>query len=177
MQTFSFLLNLLLPSFFWDTVILELMVYSYTIEKVIYHYMKSLLFSYLSSKLFVFTTIYLLYLLIQLRNCPSCFKAQSLSVGSETHLHSSSQGLLPWTLPFFFCRTSIICWIQLVSPAYRYSLKSLLLKQRKYLQAYLPLPQFCLQTWLLVVKNLPIIAGDMRHMFDPWVGNIPWRRA
>ena len=27
----------------------------------------------------------------------------------------------------------------------------------------------------LVIKNL--LAGDMRHGFDPWVGKIPWRRA
>ena len=30
---------------------------------------------------------------------------------------------------------------------------------------------------VLVVKNLPAIAGDMRLGFDPWVGKIPWRRA
>ena len=30
---------------------------------------------------------------------------------------------------------------------------------------------------VLVVKNLPADAGDMRHRFDPWVGKIPWRRA
>ena len=30
---------------------------------------------------------------------------------------------------------------------------------------------------VLVVKNLPANAGDMRHGFDPWVGRIPWRRA
>ena len=31
----------------------------------------------------------------------------------------------------------------------------------------------------LVVKNLFVNAGDVckRHRFDPWVGNIPWRRA
>ena len=29
----------------------------------------------------------------------------------------------------------------------------------------------------LVVKNPPANAGDMRHGFDPWVGNNPWRRA
>jgi len=28
-----------------------------------------------------------------------------------------------------------------------------------------------------VVKNLPAIAGDMRHRFDPWVRKTPWRRA
>ena len=28
----------------------------------------------------------------------------------------------------------------------------------------------------LVVKNLPINAGDIRDGFDPWVGKIPWRR-
>ena len=30
---------------------------------------------------------------------------------------------------------------------------------------------------VLVVKNPPASAGDMRHGFDPWVGKIPWRRA
>ena len=30
---------------------------------------------------------------------------------------------------------------------------------------------------VLVVKNLPFNAGDMRYGFDPWVGKIPWRRA
>ena len=30
---------------------------------------------------------------------------------------------------------------------------------------------------VLVVKNLPAIAGDMRLGFDPWVGKIPWRTA
>ena len=29
---------------------------------------------------------------------------------------------------------------------------------------------------VLVVKNLPAKAGDMRHEFDPWVRKIPWRR-
>ena len=30
---------------------------------------------------------------------------------------------------------------------------------------------------VLVVKNLPANAGDVRECgFDPWVGNIPWRR-
>ena len=29
----------------------------------------------------------------------------------------------------------------------------------------------------LVVKNLPVNAGDMRYRFDPWVGKIPWWRA
>ena len=28
---------------------------------------------------------------------------------------------------------------------------------------------------VLVVKNLPANAGDMRGRFDPWVGKIPWR--
>ena len=28
----------------------------------------------------------------------------------------------------------------------------------------------------LVVKNLLANAGDMRHGFDPWVRNIPWRK-
>ena len=30
---------------------------------------------------------------------------------------------------------------------------------------------------LLVVKNPPAIAGDMRRGFDPLVGKIRWRRA
>ena len=29
---------------------------------------------------------------------------------------------------------------------------------------------------VLVVKNLPAIAGDMRLGFDPWVGKILWSR-
>ena len=29
----------------------------------------------------------------------------------------------------------------------------------------------------LVIKNLPPNAGHMRHRLDPWVGEIPWRRA
>ena len=28
-----------------------------------------------------------------------------------------------------------------------------------------------------MVKNLPAHAGDVKRLgFDPWVGNIPWRR-
>ena len=30
---------------------------------------------------------------------------------------------------------------------------------------------------VLVVKNPPPSAGDMRRGFNPWVGKIPWRRA
>jgi len=30
---------------------------------------------------------------------------------------------------------------------------------------------------VLVVKNLPANAGDVRLRFDPWVRKIPWRRA
>ena len=30
---------------------------------------------------------------------------------------------------------------------------------------------------VLVVKNLPANAGDMKHGFSPWVGKIPWRRV
>ena len=30
---------------------------------------------------------------------------------------------------------------------------------------------------VLVVKNLPANAGDMRDQFNPWVRKIPWRRA
>ena len=33
------------------------------------------------------------------------------------------------------------------------------------------------QLAVLVVKNLPANAGDVRLGFDPWVGKIPWRRA
>ena len=29
---------------------------------------------------------------------------------------------------------------------------------------------------VLVVKNLPANAGDMRCRFDLWVGKIPWRK-
>ena len=27
-----------------------------------------------------------------------------------------------------------------------------------------------------MVKNLPVDAGNLRNMGDPWVGKIPWRR-
>ena len=30
---------------------------------------------------------------------------------------------------------------------------------------------------VLVVKNPPVNAGDIRHGFDPWVGKFPWGRA
>ena len=30
---------------------------------------------------------------------------------------------------------------------------------------------------VLVVKNLPANAGDVRLGFDPWIGKIPWRRC
>jgi len=30
---------------------------------------------------------------------------------------------------------------------------------------------------VLVVKNPPANAGDIRDRFNPWVGKIPWRRA
>ena len=30
---------------------------------------------------------------------------------------------------------------------------------------------------VLVVKNPPANAADMRPRFNPWVGKIPWRRA
>ena len=30
---------------------------------------------------------------------------------------------------------------------------------------------------VLMVKNPPANAGDIRHGFDPWVEKIPWRRA
>ena len=29
---------------------------------------------------------------------------------------------------------------------------------------------------VLVVKNLPANAGDIRDEFDPWVGKMPWRQ-
>ena len=28
----------------------------------------------------------------------------------------------------------------------------------------------------LVIKNPPDNAGDRRYEFNPWVGNIPWRK-
>jgi len=31
-------------------------------------------------------------------------------------------------------------------------------------------------TVVLVVKNPPAYAGNLRHWFDPWVRKIPWRR-
>ena len=30
---------------------------------------------------------------------------------------------------------------------------------------------------VVVVKNLPANAGDMRHGFNPWIGKIPRRKA
>ena len=30
---------------------------------------------------------------------------------------------------------------------------------------------------VLVIKNLPAYAGNMRLGFNPWVEKIPWRRA
>ena len=27
-----------------------------------------------------------------------------------------------------------------------------------------------------MIKDLPAIAGDMKHRFDPWIGKVPWRR-
>ena len=30
---------------------------------------------------------------------------------------------------------------------------------------------------VLVVKNPSADAGDLRRLFDPWVGKIPWRRT
>ena len=30
---------------------------------------------------------------------------------------------------------------------------------------------------VLVVKNRPANAGDMRHRFSPWVGKVSWKRA
>ena len=30
---------------------------------------------------------------------------------------------------------------------------------------------------VLMIKNQPPNAGDMRYEFDPWVGKIPWRRT
>ena len=39
----------------------------------------------------------------------------------------------------------------------------------------------CKNLWasqlVLVVKNPPAGAGDVRCWFDPWVGKVPWRRA
>ena len=30
---------------------------------------------------------------------------------------------------------------------------------------------------VLVKRNLPANAGDVRLRFDPWVGKIPWKRT
>ena len=30
---------------------------------------------------------------------------------------------------------------------------------------------------VLVVKNRPANAGDLRHGFNPWIGKISWRRS
>ena len=30
---------------------------------------------------------------------------------------------------------------------------------------------------VVVVNDLPAMAGDMRHGFDPGVGKVPWRRV
>ena len=30
---------------------------------------------------------------------------------------------------------------------------------------------------VLVIKNLPASAGDMKYRFNPWVRKIPWKRA
>ena len=40
-----------------------------------------------------------------------------------------------------------------------------------------PIPILWASQVALVVKNLPVNAGDVRQRFDPWVGKIPWRRA
>ena len=42
---------------------------------------------------------------------------------------------------------------------------------KSYLSSSLPLEDFP-GGW--VVKNLPAIAGNVRHGFDPWVRKIPW---
>ena len=43
--------------------------------------------------------------------------------------------------------------------------------------SYISLPYGASQV-ALVVKNLPANAGrHKRREFDPWIGNIPWRRA
>ena len=51
-----------------------------------------------------------------------------------------------------------------------------LLKRREGKRSWIP------YVWasqvVLVVKNLPASAGDVkRHGFDHWVGKIPWRRV
>ena len=32
-------------------------------------------------------------------------------------------------------------------------------------------------TVILMIKNPPANAGDMRHSFNAWVGKIPWKKA
>ena len=34
-----------------------------------------------------------------------------------------------------------------------------------------------LPRWHYLIKNLPANVEDIREVFDPWVGKIPWRRA
>ena len=44
------------------------------------------------------------------------------------------------------------------------------------LEAYVLWPVGASQV-VLVVKNLPVNAGDVRLSFNPWVEKIPWRKA
>jgi len=37
-------------------------------------------------------------------------------------------------------------------------------------------PLYRISQVVLVVKNPPANAGNMRHGFDPWVGTISWKR-
>ena len=47
-----------------------------------------------------------------------------------------------------------------------------------YVYVFVPVPYSCVSQVVLVVKNLPANAGDIRtHGFNPWVGKILWRRA
>ena len=46
-----------------------------------------------------------------------------------------------------------------------------------YTHTYIYMHIFRLEYMVLVVKNLPANARDMRRRFYPWVGKIPWRRG
>ena len=64
---------------------------------------------------------------------------------------------------------------------YHKDTKWLHLFKEKYLLCIIRI--YCLVVWAsqvsLVVKNPLVNAGDIckRYGFDPWVGNMPWRRA
>ena len=46
-----------------------------------------------------------------------------------------------------------------------------------YMYVFVPVPYSWVSQVVLVVKNLPANAGDIRTHGFPWVGKIPWRRA